>query len=46
MFGSVVNVTDEVPPYDPGFSGTYLYDFTQYDVRGRQFRVGLNYKFK
>lgn len=43
--GAVLNVTDELPPYDPGFSSAYLYDFTQYDVRGRQFRVGLQYRF-
>lgn len=43
--GSVINVTDETPPYDPGFSSTFLYDFTQYDVRGRQFRLGVKYKF-
>jgi iron complex outermembrane receptor protein len=45
VFGSVVNLTDEVPPYDPGFSATFLYDFTQYDPRGRQYRIGVNYKF-
>jgi iron complex outermembrane receptor protein len=43
--GSILNVTDKLPPYDPGFSGTYLYDFSQYDVRGRQFRIGVQYKF-
>jgi iron complex outermembrane receptor protein len=46
VFGSIVNVTDEVPPYDPGFSATFNYDFTQYDVRGRQYRIGLNYRFR
>jgi iron complex outermembrane recepter protein len=40
---SVVNVFNKLPPYDPGFSSTYNYDFSQYDVRGRQFRVGLTY---
>jgi iron complex outermembrane recepter protein len=40
---SVVNVFDKLPPYDPGFSTTYNYDFSQFDVRGRQFRVGLTY---
>jgi iron complex outermembrane recepter protein len=40
---SVVNALDKLPPYDPGFSSTYNYDFSQYDVRGRQFRVGLTY---
>lgn len=43
---AVLNVTDEKPPYDPGFSGTFLYDFSLYDVRGRQYRLGLKYKFK
>jgi iron complex outermembrane receptor protein len=42
---SIVNVTDETPPYDPGFSATFLYDFSQYDIRGRQYRVGVSYKF-
>lgn len=44
--GAVLNFTDEVPPYDPGFSTTTLYDFSQYDPRGRQYRVNVNYKFK
>jgi iron complex outermembrane receptor protein len=43
--GAVVNIDDTIPPYDPGFSTTYLYDFTQYDVRGRQFRLGVQYRF-
>jgi len=43
---AVLNVTDEVPPYDPGFSTTTLYDFSQYDPRGRQYRVNLHYKFR
>lgn len=43
--GSILNVTDEVPPYDPGFDATNIYDFSQYDVRGRIFRVGVRYKF-
>jgi iron complex outermembrane receptor protein len=43
--GAIINVTDEVPPYDPGFDPTGLYDFSQYDVRGIQFRLGINYKF-
>jgi iron complex outermembrane receptor protein len=42
--GAILNAGDHTPPYDPGFSGTFLYDFSQYDVRGRQFRVGLNWK--
>lgn len=43
--GAVLNVTGELPPFDPAFSGTSLFDFSQYDVRGRQFRVGASYKF-
>ena len=42
--GAVINIQDTLPPYDPGFSSTYLYDFSQYDVRGRQFRLNLSYK--
>jgi iron complex outermembrane recepter protein len=43
---AVINVANTLPPYDPGASGTFLYDFTQYDVRGRAFRANLTYKFK
>jgi len=43
---SVINVANVLPPYDPGASSTYLYDFTQYDVRGRAYRMNLTYKFK
>jgi iron complex outermembrane recepter protein len=43
---SILNITDETPPYDPGFSSTFMYDFTQYDVRGRQYRLGVSYKFR
>ena len=41
---AVININDKKPPYDPGFSATFLYDFSIYDVRGRQFRLGLTYK--
>ncbi len=41
---SVINAEDQKPPYDPGFSATSLHDFSIYDVRGRQIRIGLNYK--
>ena len=41
---SIVNVFDQLPPYDPGFSTTYFYDFSLYDVRGRQYRANLTYK--
>jgi iron complex outermembrane receptor protein len=42
---SINNVTDEKPPYDPGFSSTFLYDFSQYSPFGRTYRVGASYKF-
>jgi iron complex outermembrane receptor protein len=44
IYGSIVNLTNELPPYDPGFSSTYNYDFSTYDPRGRQYRLGLTYK--
>ena len=44
IFGSVLNVNNRMPPYDPGFSSTFLYDFSLFDVRGRQYRVGFTYK--
>ncbi len=43
---SVINLMNRKPPYDPGASSTYLYDFTQYDVRGRAYRMNLTYKFR
>jgi iron complex outermembrane receptor protein len=43
--GAIVNLTDEKPPYDPGASGTFLYDFTQYSPFGIQFRLGAQYRF-
>jgi iron complex outermembrane receptor protein len=42
---SIVNLTNEMPPYDPGFDATNNYDFTQYDIRGRTYRVGVKYRF-
>ncbi len=41
---AAVNLFNKMPPYDPGFSSTFLYDFSVYDVRGRQLRVNLGYK--
>jgi iron complex outermembrane receptor protein len=44
--GSVVNLTDEMPPFDPSFSQTYFHDRgTGFDVRGRIYRVGAQYRF-
>jgi iron complex outermembrane receptor protein len=42
---SINNITNEKPPYDPGFSSTFLYDFSQYDIVGRIYRVGAKYIF-
>ena len=42
---AIVNLTNELPPYDPGADATNNYDFTQYDVRGRQYRIGVTYRF-
>jgi iron complex outermembrane receptor protein len=42
--GSVVNIDNKMPPYDPGFSATFLYDFSIFDPRGRQYRLGLTWK--
>ena len=42
--GSVININDKRPPYDPGFSGTFLYDFSVYDIRGRRIALGLSWK--
>ena len=44
--GSVLNLANSKPPYDPGASSTFLYDFSQYDVRGRAYRANLTYKFR
>lgn len=41
---SAINIFNKVPPYDPGFSSANLYDFSVYDVRGRQVRASLTYK--
>jgi iron complex outermembrane receptor protein len=47
--GAILNIFDETPPYDPwgsSLGGTYLYDPALYDIRGIQFRIGVNYKFR
>ena len=41
---SVININNRMPPYDPGFSGTFLYDFSVYDIRGRRYAIGLTWK--
>jgi iron complex outermembrane receptor protein len=40
---AVLNVGDELPQYDPGFTTTELYDWSTFDIRGRQFRLSFTY---
>jgi iron complex outermembrane receptor protein len=42
--GSVINLRNKLPYYDPGFDSTNNYDVSQFDPRGRQFRIGFTYK--
>jgi iron complex outermembrane receptor protein len=42
----VLNLTDELPPFDPSFSTVYFHDRqVGYDIRGRLFRLGAQYTF-
>ncbi|MEE7547254.1 TonB-dependent receptor, partial [Xanthomonas sp. Kuri4-1] len=46
LYAKIENLADEQPPYDASFPGIRApYDFTQYDLRGRYFTVGLDYRF-
>ncbi|SEH56274.1 iron complex outermembrane recepter protein [Rheinheimera pacifica] len=40
---SVNNLTDRDPPFDPA-AGSYYYDMTQYNVRGRVLNLSVSYK--
>ena len=42
--GSIVNLHNKLPFVDPGFSSTFNYDFSMFDPRGRQYRLGLTWK--
>lgn len=44
LTGSVRNMLNKRPPYDPAFSSGI--DFTQFDARGRFFTAGATYTFK
>ncbi|GFE80549.1 TonB-dependent receptor [Steroidobacter agaridevorans] len=45
VYAKVENLFDEQPPYDASFPGIRApYDFTQYDLRGRAFLIGLDYR--
>ena len=47
VIASIINLTDEQPVFDPSFSTTYFFDRQAgYDIRGRIFRIGVDYKFK
>ncbi|WP_434027204.1 TonB-dependent receptor [[Pseudomonas] boreopolis] len=46
LYAKIENVANEEPPYDASFPGIRApYDFTQYDLRGRYFTVGFDYRF-
>ena len=46
VYVKIENIADETPPYDGAFPGIRApYDFSQYDLRGRQFRIGFDYRF-
>lgn len=46
VYVKIENIADETPPYDGTFPGIRApYDFSQYDLRGRQFRIGFDYRF-
>jgi len=45
IYAKVENVFDEAPPHDANFPGIRApYDFSQYDLRGRYFQVGFDYR--
>lgn len=45
VYAKFENLFDEQPPYDASFPGIRApYDFTQYDLRGRAFLIGLDYR--
>jgi len=46
LYAKIENIADQLPPYDASFPGVRApYDFTQYDLRGRYFSVGFDYRF-
>jgi iron complex outermembrane receptor protein len=45
LYTKFENLLDEEPPYDASFPGIRApYDFTQYDLRGPSFLVGIDYR--
>jgi iron complex outermembrane receptor protein len=46
LYTKIENVFDELPPHDASFPGIRApYDFSQYDLRGRYFQVGAEFRF-
>lgn len=46
LYAKIENLLDEAPPIDASFAGIRApYDFGQYDLRGRYFRVGFDVSF-
>ena len=46
VYAKVENLLDEAPPHDASFPGVRApYDFGQYDLRGRYFRIGFDVRF-
>jgi iron complex outermembrane receptor protein len=46
LVASVQNLADKQPPFDPADKTTAMYSSSQYDLRGRYVRLGVEYKFK
>ncbi|MGE8234375.1 MAG: TonB-dependent receptor [Stenotrophomonas sp.] len=46
VYAKVQNIGDRQPPYDATFPGVRApYDFSQYDLRGRYYTLGFDYRF-
>ena len=46
LYAKVQNIGDRQPPFDATYPGIRApYDFSQYDLRGRYFTVGFDYRF-
>ena len=46
LYAKIENLFDEAPPHDASFPGVRApYDFGQYDLRGRYFRIGFDASF-
>ena len=46
LYAKVQNIADRTPPFDASYPGIRApYDFGQYDLRGRYFSIGFDYRF-